>query len=210
MLAPSKNRRFKTAFLEQRTNQAWGTNDESKAVRCESTALYRVCQARTTTSSSLNAYPPTSASKPDKRLWRTAGNPYPRGFASGTRHGGRWPLDRPILNSGYAREGHRTRHVGVRMGLELWNSWISSHFLVAIQLHQAADLLQWSSFFPETLAGTPESSSRSNPGLKSETWATHSKFGVCSFVDPKGVLGSRRGFDLCTDPAQARESRSCP
>ena len=53
-----------------------------------------------------------------------------------TSHGGRWPLDRPVLDSGYARERHRTRHVGVRMGRELWNSWISGHFLVANRLHQ--------------------------------------------------------------------------
>src|ERR1700722_2207555 len=65
------------------------TNDESNAVRCESTALYRVCQARTTTSSSLNAYPPTQGRKPDKRLWRTAGTPDSCGFALRTSLDGR-------------------------------------------------------------------------------------------------------------------------
>jgi hypothetical protein len=63
--APEKQE-VKPAFLEQLTNQALadktpengGTEDKRKAVRCESTALYGVCQARTTTSSSLYAYPP--------------------------------------------------------------------------------------------------------------------------------------------------------
>jgi hypothetical protein len=77
MLAPSKNRRFKPAFLEQQTNQAWGTNDESKAVRCESTALYRVCQARTTTSSSLNAYPPHKRIETGQTAVENCGNLVP-------------------------------------------------------------------------------------------------------------------------------------
>ncbi len=159
-----------------------------------------------------------------------------------TSHGGRWPLDRPELNSGYARERHRTRHVGVRMGQELWNSWISGSlfgcdpassgcgiccsgqvFSLKLLRHTriliptgvpdgpTANLrkLKWRG---RMLSGWPslDPFARKNPGLKSETRATHSRSGGCSFVDPKGVLGSRRGFDRCTDPAQARESRSCP
>jgi hypothetical protein len=42
-----------------------------------------------------------------------------------------------LLNSGYAREGAGTRHVGVRIRRELWNSWIKRPFLVAIRLHWA-------------------------------------------------------------------------
>jgi hypothetical protein len=38
------------------------------------------------------------------------------------------------------------------MGRELWNSWISGHFLVAIRLHQAAESVAVVKFFPEALA----------------------------------------------------------
>src|SRR5450631_3900696 len=70
---------MKPAFLELLNNPGCGgqniqqrrTVSQSKAVRCESTALHGVCQARTTISSSLYAYPPLCVPKPNKRLWRT-------------------------------------------------------------------------------------------------------------------------------------------
>src|ERR1700722_1441774 len=44
-----------------------------KAVRCESTALYGVCQARTTTSSSLYAYPPVGPPETGRTAVENAG-----------------------------------------------------------------------------------------------------------------------------------------
>src|ERR1700730_8319098 len=50
-------------------------SDQSKAVRCESTALHGVCQARTTISSSLYAYPPPLRSKAEQTAVENAGRP---------------------------------------------------------------------------------------------------------------------------------------
>jgi hypothetical protein len=39
------------------------------------------------------------------------------------------------------------------MGRELWNSWISGHFLLRSGFIRLLNLLQWLPFFPEALAG---------------------------------------------------------
>ena len=69
-----------TQALAEKAPYNGGANEGIKTVRCESTAVDGVCQARTTTSSSLYAYPPYGVSKSNNRLWRTADGRTPRGF----------------------------------------------------------------------------------------------------------------------------------